>query len=324
MGRKGLKEHSFKLANDYIKNEKPIDALNINNILSYCNIKVTDEELKELKNYPIFSFDCSDLISLKTNLKILINSSGSKKQIRGVYIFIHKNTHSKYVGSSSQLAIRLNGYFLKKHRPVGLFLPLLFKEGLSNFILKIIPLNKSELKRAEIILEQFYLLDPSFNLNIIRVANNPSGSNSKELYMYNRDKTILYFGSTQQIDFIRNLNIHHSTLMKHLKNNTYYLGKYLFSRELYLNARKVNISLLDLALKLESDRKIFNINKPLNSLSKRVLLENIKNKDDIILFFSLSKCVAFLKEKDLKANQRMLIKSINLSTPYFGYYCKYI
>jgi GIY-YIG catalytic domain len=292
--------------------------------LSYCNIKVTDIELNQLKNCPIYTFDLSDPINLKNKIKDLIGSVGSKKQIPGIYIFVHKNTQSKYVGSSSQLAVRLNGYFLKKHKSIGLFLPLLYRESLNNFILKIIPLNKYKIKGSEIILEQYYLLDSSFNLNRIKVVNNPSGSNSKELYMYNRDKSILYYHSLQQIDFIRNLNIHYTTLMKHLKNNTYYLGKYSFSSQLILNAKKTDISLLDLALKLEKDRKIFNKNKPLNSLSRRVILEDLNNKDDIILFFSLGKCITFLRGKGFKADQRTLVKSIKLGLPYFGFYCKYI
>jgi hypothetical protein len=57
----------------------------------------------------------------------------------------------------------------------------------------------------------------------------------------------------------------------------YYLGKYLFTRELVLTAKVKDISLLDLALMLEKDRVKFNKNKPLNSLSKSVLLVNINN-----------------------------------------------
>ena len=114
--------------------------------------------------------------------------------------------------------------------------------------------------RSEIVLEQYYLLDPSFNLNTVRVANNPSGSNAKSLFMYNRDKTILYYSSTQQKDFIINLNISHFTFSKHLKNGSYYLGKYLFSREPVLNVKVSDISKLELALQLEKDRKLFNKN----------------------------------------------------------------
>jgi len=296
----------------------------INKILSYSGIKITEDQLNELKSYPRYLFDCSDMLYLKNQIKNIIGLVGSKKQIPGVYIFTHKKSGSKYVGSSSQLAIRLNGYLLNKHKSIGLFIPLLQKEELYNFLLYIIPLNKSNIYKPEIILEQYYLLDPTFNLNIIKIANNPSGSNSKSIYMYNRDKSVLYYGSTEQINIIKNLNIHHYTFSKHLKNNTYYLGKYSFSRELNLNAKVLDISLIDLRLKLENDRKIFNKNKPLNSLSRSVFIENIENKKDVKLFFSLNKCVIFFKDKGHRANQRQLIESINSNTPYFGYYCKYI
>jgi len=154
-----------------------------------------------------------------------------KKQVPGTYIFTHNKTGSKYVGSSLQLAKRLHSYINKKNIPSGLFIPLLHKEGINNFSLEIIPIKEDLNYRAELVLEQYYLLDPVFNLNIIKVANNPSGSNAKSLYMYNRNKTILYYFSTQQSDFIKNLNIHFGTFKKHLDNGTYYLGRYSFSRE---------------------------------------------------------------------------------------------
>jgi hypothetical protein len=50
------------------------------------------------------------------------------------------------------------------------------------------------------------------------------------------------------------------------------LGKYLFSRFPEITAKVKDISKLDLALQMEKDRKIFNKNKPLNSLSRSVLL----------------------------------------------------
>jgi hypothetical protein len=87
--------------------------------------------------------------------------------------------------------------------------------------------------------------------------------------LYNRDKSVLYYYSTQQKDFIVNLNISHFTFTKHLNksNCNYYLGKYLFFRFSDITAKVKDISNLDLALQLEKDRKIFNKNKPLNSLS---------------------------------------------------------
>jgi len=78
----------------------------------------------------------------------------------------------------------LFGYLKFKYKTTGKLIPFIHKEKLSNFSLEIIPLYDNYDFRSEIVLEQYYLLDPSFNLNTIKVANNPSGSNAKPLYMY--------------------------------------------------------------------------------------------------------------------------------------------
>jgi hypothetical protein len=180
--------------------------------------------------------------------------------------------------------------------------------------------------RSEIVLEQYYLLDPSFNLNTIKVANNPSGSNAKPLYMYNRDKSVLYYYSTQQIDFINNLNISHFTFTKHLKNGSFYLGKYLFSRKPELTAKIKNISILDLGLQLETDRKKFNKNKPLNSLSKPVLITDRDNNTNTNtkLFFSIGKCIKYLRQMGFPATQTTMVKYIDTGKPYHGFIIKYV
>jgi hypothetical protein len=141
--------------------------------------------------------------------------------------------------------------------------------------------------------------------------------------MYNRDMTILYFFSTQQIDFIRKLNIHHTTFTKHLENGTYYLGKYLFSREAVLTAKVKDMSDLDLALMLEKDRAKYNINKPVNSLFKPVILTDVNNLENTVVLPSLGKCVEYLQNKGLSASQVTLVKHINLGKAYNGYLCKF-
>jgi len=302
-----------------------VTARKIHEILAYCNIKITEQELKSLIN--TISFTLTNLNKKSITKEILNNKLGlpnSKKRIPGIYIFTHINTGRKYVGSSSQLAFRLNGYINLSHRENGLLIPLLKKEGLKNFSLEVFPFYDNYIKGSEIALEQYYLLHPSFTLNTIRVANNPSGSTSKSLFMYNRDMSILYFSSTQQINFIRKLNIHHTTFSKHLVNRTFYLGKYLFSREPVLTAKVKDMSDLDLALLLEKDRVAYNKNKPLNNLSRPVILTDINNLESTIVLPSLGKCVEYYRIKGLSASQVTLVKHINLGKPYKGYLCQYV
>ena len=245
------------------------------------------------------------------------------------------------------LAVRLYGYLKERHKDIGLLVPLLKGNNLSNFILEVIPLNNNYDFRSEIVLEQYYLLDPSFNLNTVKVANNPSGSNAcvppsikqgrafapdlfnkkrhktgfnqlvheknnmhkdqysltqaedqspsqpsgfnfksinrstedssvinpsriiqlnKEqadskftchIFMYNRDKTILYYHSMKRKDFTDKLKIHYVIFEKHLEKGTYYLGKYLFSREYVFSAKYKEVSIDELISMLEKDREKF-------------------------------------------------------------------
>jgi hypothetical protein len=59
---------SYKLADEHIKSEKPVNFKIINDILAYCNIKITEDVLKILINVP--SLDLNDLDKDET-IKIL-------------------------------------------------------------------------------------------------------------------------------------------------------------------------------------------------------------------------------------------------------------
>lgn len=325
LGRKTELKHPHKLVSDYLKNGEQVTVELINKILSYRNTTVSEEEFTRLINLPKYKIDMKDIKEANKEIKKLVGLPSSKIQVSGVYIFTHLISGSKYVGSSSQLAIRLRNYIKNKDRNIGLFIPLLRKEGILNFNLEIIPVINSGDIRSELVLEQYYLLNTAFNLNKIKVVNNPSGSNSKALYMYNRDKTILYYCSSQQKDFINNLNIHYMTFSKHLKNNTYYLGKYSFSRELILTAKDANISILDLGLKLQKDRIIFNKNKPIIRESRGILLTSVKNPNNIKILYGFRSCINYLsKERGYPCTRETLIKYINNGKPYKGYVCKFI
>jgi hypothetical protein len=75
----------------------------MNDILLYCNIQINEEILEDILNRPRFVFDNLDTDETMKKLKAVIGSFSNKIQIPGVYIFKHKLTGDKYVGSSSQL-----------------------------------------------------------------------------------------------------------------------------------------------------------------------------------------------------------------------------
>ena len=77
-------------------------------------------------------------------------------------------------------------------------------------------------------------------------------------YMYNRDRTILYHCTENVKEFSEYLEIYKATLVKHLTNGTYYLGKYSFSEELSDKVLKFkNLSLPELKEMLTKDREKF-------------------------------------------------------------------
>lgn len=321
LGRKGDCVYAHELAKAQIKSGKPIDLKILNEILSYSNLLVSEDTFNSLINMPVLVF--KDLHKKETRCLIdkKLGLPHSKIQLRGVYIFTCIDTNQKYVGSSGVLALRLRGYLNKTHRNIGKLIPLIEEKGLSRFRLEVICLPYYPEFRPEIVLEQYFLLDPPFNLNTIKVANNPSGSTAKPLYLYNRDKSILYYFTLQQKDFISKLNISHFTFTKHLIKGTYYLGKYLFLRELINTAKVTDLTLPEIAIMLQQDRVKFNRSKPVNSLSKSVLLINIESKEEIF-FESLGKCVIFFKSKGYPVSQSTIVKRLNTNISYRGYICK--
>lgn len=321
MGRKGNSVYVHELAKAQINSGKQLTLKTLNEILAYSNILVSEDTFNSLINMPRLVFN--DLHKEETRC-LIDNELGlphSKTQQRGVYIFTCLRTNQRYVGSSSQLALRLRGYLNGTHKDTGKLIPLIRDKGLACFRLEVICLPFYPEFIPEIVLEQYFLLDPTFNLNTIRVANNPSGSVAKPLFMYNRDKSILYYFTLQQKDFISKLNISHASFTKHLTKGTFYLGKYLFLRERVYTAKVTAMALPEIAIMLQQDRVKFNRSKPVNSLSKPILLINIENKEEIV-FENLGKCVKFFSNKGFPVSQVTLVKRLDTNITYHGYICK--
>lgn len=321
LGRKGDNIFAYELAKAQINSGKPVSVGVLNEILAYSNILVSEDTLNSLITMPRFVFNNLDKQETRSLIDDKLGLPHSKIQQRGVYIFTCIDTNEKYVGSSSELALRLRGYLNQTNRNSGKLIPLIKEKGLSRFKLEVICLPYYPEFKPEIVLEQYFLLDPSFNLNTIKVSNNPSGSTAKPFYMYNRDKSILYYFTMQQKDFISKLNISHFTFTKHLTKGTYYLGKYLFLREQVDTAKVTNMLLPDIALMLQKDRVKFNKNKPINSLSKSVLIIDIESKEEI-LFESLGKCINYFKGKNIPVSQQTMVKYLNTNIAYCGYIFK--
>jgi GIY-YIG catalytic domain len=109
-----------------------------------------------------YTFTSLDLtISSPENKKLLAEFTGQSKYngFFCVYMFIHKNSGHKYVGSSNLLR-RIMDYYLKGDFSLtGKFGPLLSQQGLKAFKLIIYRLDSPILRiQNALILEQYHLI----------------------------------------------------------------------------------------------------------------------------------------------------------------------
>jgi hypothetical protein len=76
------------------------------------------------------------------------------------------------------------------------------------------------------------------------------------IYVYNRDKSILYYHSSKKNFFSQDFKIHYITFEKHLEKGTYYLGRYLFTNYLVPTSKNRKMTGPEFALKLAKDRLV--------------------------------------------------------------------
>lgn len=206
--------NSESLASDHINSGKPTTLSVINKVLLNQNLVVTDSKLKELLKVEGVEIELPISTSKGKELLAELTGKSKYKGFSGVYMFIHKNTGDKYVGSSNLLRRRMDYYFnwgAELQPLVGKFLPLLYKEGLEAFKLIIFKLDNNKFSSQDaLILEQFYLLDKEFNLNTLRVVNAGS-SKGDPVYVYDLTCSILYYHAKSRIELKRVLNIHTET-----------------------------------------------------------------------------------------------------------------
>jgi hypothetical protein len=209
------------LALEYIKNKVPITSKEINSLLLNQGVSITDSELKALLNISYVEFKLPLNPDSYLAYTSLVGRPNSRGRYAGVYIFTHTATEQKYVGSSNALGRRLNQYFDLEHpfnnKDSGLLLPLIAKEGLNAFTLKIYVMPaKLSSDLYFLFLEQYFLLDSQFNLNSQRIVNFRT-KQAKSLYVYNKDLSILYHTANSMSALKKEIGIHHSNIQSCLQ-----------------------------------------------------------------------------------------------------------
>lgn len=233
------------LVNKHIKEGNLTTSEIINNVLLNQKVSISQEELDKLLNLPKVKFDLPISKETYPALLALVSKPQSRRSNTGIYIFTHKITNSKYVGSSNDLSRRFKQYFEKNvlfnNKTTGLLLPLIEKEGFEAFTLDIIVIPSLYPKYSHCFLEQYYLLDKEFHLNTHKIVNFIVNQGYK-IYLYDLNYKILYYTSNSLNEFCADLGIHSSSYKKCITNDSPFLNFFRISKILKINAVSANLS----------------------------------------------------------------------------------
>lgn len=326
---KPLANNPESLALEHINSGKPTTSLIMNKILLNQNLVVTDSKLNQLLKVKGVEIDLPTKSSTPDNYKLLDELTGKSKHkgFFGVYMFIHKVTGDKYVGSSNLLRRRMDYYFKGDFPLAGKFLPLLDKYGLKAFKLIIFKLDSDKFSSQDaLILEQYYLLNKEFNLNTLRVVNAGS-SKGDPIYVYDLTCSTLYYHAKSKIELKRVLNIHTDTSKKFLDSKLPYLNKFLLLSYPISTASVSNISIQELVGIMQEERQ--NTYKLGTRRSIPVELE-IKEGNTFVdylgnnlKFDSLTSCIEYLRELGLTIKRDTLTRYIKMGKVFHNFVCKY-
>jgi hypothetical protein len=330
------------LALEHINSEKPTTSSVINQILLNQNLSVNDSKLVELLKVKGVEMDLSrpkakfqsqtpGTIYTSEKKKLLDDLTGKSKYkgFSGVYIFIHKNTGDKYVGSSNLLRRRMDYYFKGDFPLVGKFLPLLHQEGLEAFKLIIFKLDSSKFSHQDaLILEQYYLLNKEFNLNTLRVVNAGSlRTKGDAVYVYDLTCSTLYYKAKSKIELKRVLKIHTETSKKFVDSKIPYLNKFLLLSYPIPTALISNISAEELVSIMQKERQDMYTLGTRRSIPVELEIKEgnkfIDSWGHTLNFDSLTSCVEYLRELGLTIKRDTLTKYMKNEKVFHHFLCKY-
>ena len=324
---RSLAHNPESLALEHINSGKPTTSLIINKILLNQNLSVTDSKLEDLLKVKGVDLDLPISTPEKYQLLAQLTGKSKYKGFSGVYIFTHKNTGLKYVGSSNLLRRRMEYYFKGELPLVGKFLPLLHKEGLKAFSLKIFKLDRNIFSNQDaLILEQYYLLNKEFNLNTLRVINAGS-SKGDAVYVYDLTCSTLYYHAKSSIELKRVLKIHTQTSKTYVDSKRPYLNKFLLLSYLIPSAVASNLSVNTLLEIMEKERKDMYILGTRRSIPVELEIKEgnrfVESNGQPLKFDSLTSCIEYLRKLGLTIKRATLTKYIKNKKVFHNFLCKY-
>lgn len=312
---------SVTVYNDFKEiNQEIINKVLMNQEISTVR-RTKQKELDELKKIPGVKFDLPFNEETYSLLAKLVGKPKTRSRKQGIYIFTHKVTGSKYVGSSNSLSRRLYQYFDFTHfnqKNTGLLTPLIKKEGFSAFNLEIKVMPPGlDTDYYYLFLEQYFLLHSDFDLNTHRIVNFRIKQGTT-IYLYNLDGSVLYYTSKSLSQIRDDLCIHHSTCMKGIKKSESYLNFFRITDIPFNNAKKANLDLYQLSNLILEKKTLFLKNTLSAKISTPIALKEIVT-GKILKFSSIKTAVLYLKSKGILADRNIMSKYLKSEKPYKGY-----
>lgn len=324
---RSLANNPESFALEHINSGKPTTSMVINKILLNQNLSVTESKLEELLKVKGVELDLP--ISTPEYKTLLDELAGKSKYkgFSGVYIFIHKSTGHKYVGSSNLLRRRMDYYFKGDFPLAGKFLPLLHKDGLKAFKLIIFKLDSNKFSNQDaLILEQYYLLNKEFNLNTLIIVNAGS-SKGDAVYVYDLTCSTLYYHAKSKIELKRVLKIHTETSKKFVDSKIPYLNKFLLLSYPIPTALTSNIFVEELLGIMQKERQDMYTLGTRRSISVELEIKEgnifVDYKGHALNFDSLTSCIEYLRGLGLTIKRDTLTKYIKNEKVFHNFLCKY-
>lgn len=300
---------------------KNISSDTLNKLLVNQGVSITQDILNKLISIPGVKFDLPLNTQTTGALEGLIGKPNTRGLKAGVYIFTHKLTGCKYVGSSNSLSRRLDQYFNFKHfnqNITGLLLPIIDKEGgFSNFTLEIYVMPAEFYSNDYFLfLEQYYLLHKSFNLNTQRIVNFRV-SQGNQIYLYDLEGRTLYYSSKSLSQIQGDLGIHPNTCKSCLKGNNY-LNFFKITDTPIEGAVLANFTVPEIASLISEKKVLFLSSTSKTKFSKSLIIKEIET-GKTQQFSSITAIVNYFKTLSIVMDRNKIAKLINTSESYKGY-----
>lgn len=297
----------------------------INKILVNQKVFITQEELDKLKSIPGVKFDLP--LNNETTRAFIALVGRQRSQKSGVYVFTHKESGSKYVGSSNNLFFRLLDYFRHNDESdySGLLLPILREQGIGAFSLEIFIIPAEFSSNSYLFLEQYHLLNKKFDLNTQRTVQFRALRPHK-IYLYDLEGKILYYSCYSHSKMRKDLGIHYATFKKCLEQGNNYLNFFKITDTLIEDGKNsvasAGLNLIQLnsliAEKQELKNKSMTFSGKRYSNSKPITIKEVAT-GNIRDFTNILAAVSYLEDINNKINRNTIAKYLNTEKPFKGY-----